>query len=77
MSEVKDLVDQYAAENQALKIQAEQLLVMVRDLTVMYMNDKGEVRVTGKVRTQADKYGLEIKQLKTSIVLKVKEKMKE
>lgn len=77
MSDVKELVDQYVLENQQLKVQVEQLLVLVRDLTVMYKDEKGVVRLPGKIRKQADKFNLEIKQLKTSVVLRVKEKTEE
>lgn len=77
MSDVKELIDQYAAENNAAKQQIQGLLKLLRDITVMYQNDKGEIRIPGKVRKQADGFGLEIKPLKTSVVLKLTKKIEE
>jgi len=77
MAEVKALIDEYAAENQELKQQAEQLFVLLRDIVVMFGDAKDEIRITRKSRDKANKYALEVRQLKTSIVLKVKERKEE
>lgn len=77
MSDVKELIDQYAAENSALRQQTENLLLLIRSLAFMHKDTKGQVRISGKVQNQADKFALEIKQLKTSVVLTVKEKTEE
>ncbi len=74
MSDIKELIDVYAAENQVLKQQIESLMSLIRDLTVLHKDEKGVVRLSGKIRKQAEKFGLEIKLLKTSVVLTVKEK---
>ncbi len=77
MSDVKQLIDQYAAENQQLRQQAEGLLLLVRDMTVMFKDNKNQVRIPGKIRQQADKFGLDINSLKTSVVLTLKVKTEE
>lgn len=74
MSDVKEIIDQYAAENQALRQQAEQLMLMLRAVVVQNKDQKSQVRISKKLQNEADKYALEIKQLKTSIVLTAKEK---
>jgi len=74
MSDVKDLIDQYADENRDLKVQMEALFTILRDVVVLLGGTKGEIRIVQKNRDRADKYALEVKQLKTAIVLQVKEK---
>lgn len=76
MSDIKLLIDEYVLENRGLRFQIERLLVLVRTLTFMYQ-EKGEVQLTDEIRTQADRFSLEIEQLETSVVLKVKEKQEE
>lgn len=77
MPGVKALIDEYAAENQELKMRIEQLLAILRDVTVMHGDTKGEIRITQKIRDKASKHTIEVRPLKTSIVLRLKERKEE
>ncbi len=72
--QIKNLIDEYAANERVLKENIEALLNIIRQITLIHANDKGEVRLSKSGANKAEGYGLEIKQLKNQIVLKVKEK---
>lgn len=73
MSETKNIIDEYAVENAGLKQQVENLLMTLRDAVFVAQDEKGQLRVPGSTRKKAEKFGLEIKQLKTSVVLTLKQ----
>lgn len=74
MSDVKAIIDQYAAENAALRQQMEYIGNLMISLVLKACDDKMEVRIPGKDQKKADKYALNIRQLKTSTVFKLEEK---
>lgn len=77
MSEMKILIDQYAAENAMLRQQIDYIGTLLKEIVFIHQDNKGEVRVPGKNKKIAEKYGLSIKQLKTSTILKVIEQKEE
>ena len=77
MTDVKHLVDEYAQENAVLRQQIEYIGQLLTEVCFIHMNEKREVRVPGKEKKKAEKYSLEVKQLKTSTVLKLVEQDKE
>ena len=77
MSDVKELVDQYAQEKAQLRQQMEYIGRLITEVVYLNMNEKQEIRIPGKEKKKAEKYGLQIKNLKTSTVLKLIERKEE
>lgn len=77
MSETKQLIDEYAAENAALKQQMALRDQMIIEMVYIFRDDKNQVRIPGKIRKQAEGHSLQLKQLKTSTVLTLTEDTKE
>lgn len=74
MSDMKNVIDEYAAENAALRQQMEWMGALLTDVVLINQDSKGQVRVPGKTRNQSKNFNLDIKQLKASVVITLKKK---